>query len=151
MQYNHEEDGNFTPLKNKNVDTGLGVERVTAILEGVTDNYKSSVWEDVINKIEEISGLSYSVEQNKKPMRIIADHIRAIVMILGDDAGVKPSNTDQGYVLRRLIRRMIRYAKKINIDINSNWEQELAILIINKYSNYYKELIRNKEIILETL
>ena len=151
MQYNHEEDDTFSPLKNKNVDTGLGVERVTAILEGVNDNYKSSVWQDVIEKIEEVSNLSYDDEENTKAMRIIADHIRAIVMILGDDAGVKPSNTDQGYVLRRLIRRMIRYAKKINIDINSNWEQELAILIINKYAKYYKELERNKDIVLETL
>ena len=151
MQYNHEEGDKFTPLKHKNVDTGLGVERVTAILEGYTDNYKSSVWKDVIEKIEEISNLSYDAEENKKPMRIIADHIRALVMIIGDDAGIKPSNTDQGYVLRRLIRRMIRYAKKINIDINSDWEQDLAILIINKYEKYYNELEKNKNDILETL
>ena len=151
MQYNHEENGKFVPLKNKNVDTGLGVERVTAILEGYTDNYKSSVWKDVIKKIEEISNLSYDDEQNKKAMRIIADHIRAIVMISGDDAGIKPSNTDQGYILRRLIRRIIRYAKKLNIDINSNWEQELATLIINQYSKYYTELERNREVILQVL
>ena len=151
MQYNHEQDGTFTPLKNKNVDTGLGVERVTAILEGHTDNYKSSVWKDVIEKIEEISELSYDEEKNKKSMRIIADHIRAIVIISGDDVGIRPSNTDQGYILRRLIRRTIRYAKKLNIDINSNWEQELAELIINKYSKYYNELSRNKQAILETL
>ena len=151
MQYNHEENGQFTPLKNKNVDTGLGVERVTTILEGFTDNYKSSVWSDVIQKIENITGLSYDDENNTRSMRIIADHIRAIVMIAGDDAGIKPSNTDQGYILRRLIRRMIRYAKKLNIDINSNWEQELASLIINKYSKYYNELERNREDILETL
>ena len=84
-------------------------------------------------------------------MRIIADHIRAIVMISGDNAGIKPSNTDQGYILRRLIRRMIRYAKNLNIDINSNWEQQLAILIINKYAKYYSELEKNKTEILETL
>jgi len=151
MQYNHESTDKFTPLKNKNVDTGLGVERVTAILEGYTDNYKSSVWKDVIQKIEEISGLSYDVETNTRSMRIIADHIRAIVMISGDNAGIKPSNTDQGYILRRLIRRMIRYAKKLNIDINSDWEQELASLIINKYSKYYNELEKNRNDILETL
>ena len=151
MQYNHEADGTFVPLKNKNVDTGLGVERVTAILEGYTDNYKSSVWKDVIAKIEEVSGLSYDDEKNTRAMRIIADHIRAVVMISGDDAGIKPSNTDQGYILRRLIRRIIRYAKKLNIDINSNWEQELAELIINKYSKYYGELARNKETILQVL
>ena len=151
MQYNHEQDGTFTPLKNKNVDTGLGVERVTAILEGLTDNYKSSVWREIIQKIEEISGLSYDNEEYTRSMRIIADHIRAIVIIAGDDAGIKPSNTDQGYILRRLIRRTIRYAKKLNIDINSNWEQQLAELIINKYSKYYGELERNKNDILETL
>ena len=151
MQYNHEQDGKFSPLKNKNVDTGLGVERVTAILEGYTDNYKSSVWRDVIEKIEEISKLSYDDENNTRGMRIIADHIRAIVMISGDEAGIKPSNTDQGYILRRLIRRMIRYAKKLNIDINSEWEQELATLIINKYAKYYNELEKNKNSILETL
>ena len=134
MQYNHEQDGTFTQLKNKNVDTGLGVERVTAVLEGVTDNYKSSIWKDVIAKIEEISGLSYDDEKYTRSMRIIADHIRAIVMISGDDAQIKPSNTDQGYLLRRLIRRMIRYARNLNIDINSNWEQELAELIIEQYS-----------------
>ncbi|MBQ6992819.1 MAG: alanine--tRNA ligase [Clostridia bacterium] len=151
MQYNHEQDGTFAPLKNKNVDTGLGVERVTAILEGVTDNYKSSIWRDVIAKIEEISGLDYNDEKYTRSMRIIADHIRAIVMISGDNAGIKPSNTDQGYILRRLIRRTIRYAKNLNIDINTNWEQELAELIINKYSKYYSELEKNKEVILEVL
>ena len=151
MQYNHEENNTFTPLKNKNVDTGLGVERVTAILEGLTDNYKSSVWKEIIEKIEEISGLQYENEEYTRSMRIIADHIRAIVIIAGDDAGIKPSNTDQGYILRRLIRRTIRYAKKLNIDINSDWEQQLAELIINKYSKYYGELERNKADILETL
>ena len=151
MQYNHEQNGTFTPLKNQNVDTGLGVERVTAILEGLTDNYKSSVWREIIQKIEGISGVSYDNEEYTRSMRIIADHIRAIVIIAGDDAGIKPSNTDQGYILRRLIRRTIRYAKKLNIDINSDWEQQLAELIINKYSKYYGELERNKNDILETL
>lgn len=151
MQYNHEQDGTFTSLKNKNVDTGLGVERVTAVLEGVTDNYKSSVWKDVISKIEEISGLSYDDEKYTRSMRIIADHIRAIVMISGEDTLIKPSNTDQGYLLRRLIRRMIRYARNLNIDINSDWEQQLAELIIEKYSKYYAELERNKSAILEVL
>ena len=151
MQYNHEADGTFEPLKHKNVDTGLGVERVTAILEGQTDNYKSSVWKDIIKKIEEISGKSYDDERYTKAMRIIADHMRAVVMISGDDAGIKPSNTDQGYILRRLIRRIIRYAKTLEIDINSNWEEEIAKLIIEEYSPYYAELSRNKEAILQVL
>ena len=151
MQYNHESDGTFKPLKNKNVDTGLGVERVTAVLEGVTDNYKSSIWKDIIKKIEEISNHSYHDEKYTRSMRIIADHIRAIVIISGDDAQIKPSNTDQGYILRRLIRRMIRYAKKLDIEINSDWEQVLAELIINQYSKYYHELERNRQNILDVL
>ena len=151
MAYNHETDGTFTQLENKNVDTGMGVERVVAVLEGKTDNYKSSIWSNLISKIEEISNLKYDDEKYTRCMRIIADHIRAIVMISGDDAGIKPSNTDQGYILRRLIRRMIRYAKNLNIDINSNWEQELAEVVINQYSKDYKELERNKQVILEVL
>ena len=151
MQYNHKPDGTFEPLKNKNVDTGMGVERVVAVLEGQTDNYKSSIWTDLIKKIEEVSGKNYDDEKYTRSMRIIADHIRAIVILSGDDAGIKPSNTDQGYILRRLIRRMIRYAKKLDIDINSNWEQELAKVVIDEYKPYYKELERNEKVILEVL
>ena len=151
MQYNHEQDGTFSVLKNKNVDTGLGVERVTAILEGQTDNYKSSVWKPVIKKIEEISGKSYEDEKYTKSMRIIADHLRAIVIISGDDVGIKPSNTDQGYILRRLIRRTIRYAKNLEIDINSDWEKQIANLLIDQYAPYYEELERNRKTILEVL
>ena len=147
MQYNHKPDGTFEPLKNKNVDTGMGVERVVAVLEGQTDNYKSSIWTDLIKKIEEVSGKNYDDEKYTRSMRIIADHIRAIVILSGDDAGIKPSNTDQGYILRRLIRRMIRYAKKLDIDINSNWEQELAKVVIDEYKPYYKELERNEKAI----
>ena len=149
MQYNHNEDGTFTELPKKNVDTGMGLERVTAVLEGVTDNYESSIWKDVIEKIEEISSASY--KGNEKAMRIIADHIRAAVFISADPTGIKPSNTDQGYILRRLIRRTIRYARKLNIDINSNWEEEIALLIIKKYEDYYSEIKQNKEIVLEVL
>ena len=149
MQYEKKADGTVIELPKKNIDTGMGVERTTAILEGVNDNYASSIWRDVIEKIEEISGKSY--KDDYLSMRIIADHIRTSVFILGDDAGVVPSNTDRGYILRRLIRRTIRYAKKLNIDINSDWEQQLAELIINKYSKYYGELERNRSDILETL
>ena len=149
MEYYKDENGNYSELPNKNVDTGMGLERTVAALEGKTDNYTSSIWIDVINKIEELSKLPY--EGNEVSMRIIADHIRASVFILTDPAGIKPSNTDQGYVLRRLIRRMIRHAKKLNIDINSNWEQELAELIISQYDKYYPELKANKNIALEEL
>ena len=149
MQYFKDEDGNVTELPKKNVDTGMGVERVTAILEGVNDNYKSSIWNDVIDLISNISNLPY--EGNEESMRIIADHIRTAVFISADPAGIKPSNTDQGYILRRLIRRAIRHAKKLNIDINSNWEEQIARLLISKYKKYYSELDSNEAVVLEVL
>ena len=149
MQYNKDADGTVTELPNKNVDTGMGVERTTAILEGLTDNYLSSIWSPVIKKIEEISGLSY--EGNEKSMRIIADHLRTAVFISADPALIKPSNTDQGYILRRLIRRAIRHAKALGIDINSNWEEEIAKIILANYEVYYSELKENKDVVLEVL
>ena len=149
MEYYKDENGNVSELPKKNVDTGMGVERTAAILEGVNDNYLSSVWIDVIKKIENLSGIKY--EDNKKSMRIVADHMRTAVFILGDNAGVKPSNTDRGYILRRLIRRAIRHIRYLNIDLSSNWDRELAELIIDKYSKYYSELSSNKEVIFEEL
>lgn len=149
MQYNKKEDKTVVELPHKNVDTGMGVERTTAILEGVNDNYMSSIWKDVIELIEHISNLKY--EGHEKSMRIIADHMRTAVFILADNAGIKPSNTDQGYILRRLIRRAIRHAKKLNIDINSNFEEEIALLIIKKYEKYYQELSENKNVVIEAL
>ena len=149
MQYNKGADGKVTELPNKNVDTGMGVERTTAILEGVNDNYKSSIWSDVIALIEKISALPY--EGHEKEMRIIADHMRTAVFISADSSGIKPSNTDQGYILRRLIRRTIRYAKKLNIDINSDWEKEIAELIMSKYETYYSEIKTNHDVVLNVL
>ena len=149
MEFYKHEDGSITPLPKKNVDTGMGVERTTAILEGKTDNYESSLWRPVIDLIEEISNLPY--EGNEKSMRIIADHLRTSVFILADNAGIKPSNTDQGYILRRLIRRAIRHAKKLGIDINSDWEEKIALKIIELYEKYYTELKDNKEVVLEGL
>lgn len=149
MEYYKDSDGGVTNLAKKNVDTGMGVERTTAILEGVNDNYTSSIWKDVIEEISSISGLPY--EGNEKSMRIIADHLRTAVFISADASGIKPSNTDQGYILRRLIRRAIRHARNLNIDINSDWEQRIAVLILNKYKKYYKELEDNESIVLEVL
>lgn len=149
MQFNRKADGSIENLPKKNVDTGMGYERVVAVLEGKTDNYTSSVWTDVIELIEKISGKTYI--GNEESMRIIADHIRTAVFILADDAGIKPSNKDQGYIVRRLIRRAIRHAKKLNIDVNSDWEEKIALLIIDKYKKYYDELERNKDVVLEAL
>ncbi len=149
MQYERHQDGSLSELPQKNIDTGMGFERATAVLEGVNDNYRSSIWTPIIKLIESISNVPY--EGNEVPMRIIADHLRTSVFISADPAGIKPSNTDQGYILRRLIRRSIRYAKKLNIDINSDWEQAIARKIIEEYKVYYKELTDNEDVVLEVL
>ena len=149
MEFYQDKDGNITELKQKNVDTGMGLERIVAVLEGTDDNYKTSIWSDVIHKLEDISNLSY--EGNEKAMRIIADHIRTSVFISADPASIKPSNTDQGYILRRLIRRYIRQARKLGIDINSDFDLELAIIIMDKYEKYYSELKDNRDAVLEVL
>ena len=149
MEYNKSADGTITELPKKNVDTGMGLERIVSVLEGVNDNYLSSIFKDVIELISKISNLPY--EGNEKSMRIIADHLRTSVFISADYAGVKPSNVGQGYILRRLIRRAIRHAKKLGIDISSDWEQQIASLYISKYEKYYKELTDNKNVVLEVL
>lgn len=149
MEFYKDENGVVTELPKKNVDTGMGYERATAVLEGVLDNYTSSVWKDVIDLISDIAKKPYI--GNEESMRIIADHIRTAVFISADPASIKPSNTDQGYILRRLIRRAIRHAKKLEIDISSDWEQRIAKLIINKYKKYYSELTENESVVLEVL
>lgn len=148
MEFYKDENGNISELKQKNVDTGMGLERIVSVMEGVDDNYLSSIWKDVIDLICEITGLSY--EGNEKSMRIVCDHIRTATFIAADPAGIKPSNTDRGYILRRLIRRAIRYAKNLGIDINSDFDEKISLLIISKYSKYYPEL-ENKDVILEVL
>ncbi len=149
MEFYKDESGKIMELKQKNVDTGMGLERVVAVLEGVEDNYASSIWKEIIASLEQISNKSY--QDNVTSMRIIADHIRTSVFISADPAGIKPSNTDQGYILRRLIRRAIRHAKKLGIDTNTNWMEPIALEVIKKYENYYKEIKENKEVVLEVL
>ena len=149
MSYNIKEDHTLEELPKKNIDTGMGVERVAAALEGFDDNYMSSLWKNSREKLEEISNELY--DNSKKSFRIILDHVRTAVFILADPAGIKPSNTDQGYILRRIIRRAIRHAKKLNIDINSPWMEELALVFIEDLKNYYQELETNKEAVLEGL
>lgn len=149
MEFYQDQEGNVTELKSKNVDTGMGLERVVAVLEGKEDNYLTSIWSKSLKKLEEISGLSY--KGHEESMRIILDHIRTSVFIAADPAGIKPSNTDQGYILRRLIRRAIRHAKKLNIEISGNWEEQLANTFITMYEEEYPELKENKATVLEVL
>ena len=149
MEYRKNADGTIEELEQKNVDTGMGLERVVAVLEGVNDNYKTSIWKEIIAAIEKVSCKSY--DNNEVSMRIIADHIRTAVFISADYAGIKPSNTDQGYILRRLIRRAIRHAKKLEIDTNTDWILPIALEVIKKYEDYYEEIKENKDIVLDVL
>lgn len=147
MQYNKNADGTFEPLKQKNVDTGMGLERVLRVMNGLNDVYMTELFSDVIARLEKISGKTY--QGNEKLFRKIVDHIRAATFILGDVRGVKPSNTEQGYVLRRIIRSAIRALKQL--DVNDNVLAELALMFIEKHKKYYPELEQNKTVVLEAL
>ena len=147
MQYDKTKDGRFKPLAQKNVDTGMGLERTLAVINGFDDNYRTELFWPIIEQIKKLSGKEY--EGNEKPMRIIADHIKAATMILGDDRGVAPSNTGAGYVLRRLIRRAVRYGKQL--DITQNFTSELTKSIIKIYQEVYPEVEENKKFIFDEL
>lgn len=132
--------------KQKNIDFGGGVERTLAILNGFDDNYLTEIWQPIIKKIEELSNKEYGKSEGiTKDMRIIADHIKASVFILSEE--ITPSNTEQGYVLRRLIRRAIRYGTFIGL---KNFTDEVARPVFQIYSDY-KHLQKKKKQILEEL
>lgn len=137
----------YLPLEQKNVDFGGGVERMLAVLNGLSDNYKTAIFHPIIKEIEIVSGKKYD-EENKKPMRIVADHVRAAVFILGDEKGIKPSNLGQGYVLRRLIRRAVRYGRILGI--KNNFLAKIAKAVIPIYQDY-QEISKNHRTILEEL
>ena len=147
MEYYRDESGNLTKLKQQNVDTGMGLERTITVLNGLESVYDSDVFQNLKEKIEELSGKSY--EENKKSFRIIMDHIRTSTFILGDDHGITPSNVGAGYVLRRLIRRAIRHLRKLGLMEDAL--VKLAEVVINDYSDVYKELDKNKEFIYKEL
>jgi alanyl-tRNA synthetase len=148
MQYNKTKEGKYEKAPQQNVDTGMGVERTLAVLNDLDDNYQTTIFLPIIKEIEKISKKKYSSKENQKPMRIIADHLRASTFILGDEKGIKPSNLGQGYVLRRLIRRAIRYGKILGIE--GNFTSKIAEIIIPVYPDY-PELKNNQKFIIENL
>lgn len=147
MEYRRTEEGKFLPLKQKNVDTGMGVERTTAVLQGKDDNYQTELFSLLIQKIEKISGLNYFEKKNKRVFRIIADHLRAAVFILAE--GVLPSNVERGYVVRRLIRRVIRYFYLWNL--KQDCTPQIGQTVIQVYKGEYPHLRKNREQILSLL
>lgn len=151
MQYEKHHDGTLTPLKQKNVDTGWGLERILAFLNGTKDVYQTDLFAPIIAYVEEASGVKYEQDEKlTKSMRILADHIRTSVMLIGDEAKLLPSNAGAGYVLRRLIRRAVRHGRRLNLGT----EQLLHIggmYIDQIYAESYPLLKKNREYILSEL
>lgn len=150
MEFYRTADGKFEKLSQRNVDTGMGLERTICKINGYKSVYETDLFTNALSKIEELSGKKYGEDETTtRAMRIIADHIRTATFLMGDEKGIVPSNVDQGYVLRRLIRRATRYAISLGMD-SSNLVQ-VADCFIEKYKDVYKELITNKDKILSGL
>ncbi|MBE7082701.1 MAG: alanine--tRNA ligase [Clostridiales bacterium] len=144
MAYNKTADGKFEPLAQRNVDTGMGLERTLCVLNGKKSVYDTDLFEDALKKLEEVTGLTYGSDAGvTKAFRVILDHTRTAVFMIGDQKGIVPSNIDQGYILRRLLRRAIRYARQVNL--NDEGLLEIAKTFIQKYENVYPELQQNRE------
>ena len=150
MQYNKQKDGTFIPLEKKNVDTGMGLERTICVLTGKKTVYETDTFTGIIAKIAELSGKGYEDDEaTTRAFRVVADHLRTSTFILGDDRGVSPSNTDQGYILRRLIRRAVRYG--MSLGMAEGFTAEIAQVIIDQYKAVYPELDRNAAFVTEQL
>ncbi|MBN2737449.1 MAG: alanine--tRNA ligase [Spirochaetales bacterium] len=150
MQYNKTEEGNYVPLTQKNVDTGMGVERTIAMLQGKETVYETELFQPIIYAIEQKVQKSYGTDAAvTKSLRIVADHIRAASFILGDEKGVTPSNLGQGYILRRLIRRAIRHLRKLGAE--GKFLGQLARVVIDIYKDAYPEFLENQNKIVEEL
>ena len=150
MQYNKNAEGKYEPLAKKNVDTGMGLERTVCVLNGKKSVYEIDAFAGILNRIAELSGKVYEADESiTRAFRIIADHMRTATFILGDDRGVSPSNTDQGYILRRLIRRAVRYGMQLGMP--EGFTVEIAKVIIGQYKEVYPELERNAAFVLEQL
>lgn len=151
MQYKKLEGGKVEPLKNKNVDTGFGFERLLMYINGLTDGYKIDIFLPVIEFLEKQSGKSYENDaEARRSMRIIADHIRTSVMLIGDVNGIVPSNVGAGYILRRLLRRAVRHARKLDLDL-SNIIEISKIYIEKIYNKAYPLLVEKEETILSEI
>ena len=150
MQYNKQKDGSFVPLTQKNVDTGMGLERTICVLNGKKSVYETDAFTGILAKIEELCGKKYTPDdENTRAFRIVADHMRTSTFIIGDPRGIGPSNVGQGYILRRLIRRAARYG--MGLGLQEGFTAEIAKVIIDQYKAVYPELEQNKAFVLEQL
>ena len=144
MEYNKTKDGKYEKLKQRNVDTGMGVERTIAMIQGKKSVYETELFRPIMLKIKDLEG-----KENIKSERVIADHLKAATFILGDSKKIVPSNLDQGYILRRFIRRAVRHGRILGI--NKNFCKDISEIVIKMYQGDYEELKRNKEFIFKEL
>ena len=150
MEYEKQQNGSFIPLKQQNVDTGMGLDRTIATLQGVESVYDTDAFEGIIRRISELSHKNYKDSADTiKAFRIVADHIRCATFLLGDPRGVTPSNVDQGYILRRLLRRALRFA--MQLDMGENSLSRVAEAVIAQYGGFYNELKENEAKIYEEI
>lgn len=138
MQFNKNADGTFSPLAQKNVDTGMGLERALMNVQGLKSVYDTDVFVPIVNKIKELSGSAADTEESLKAVRVVADHIRTATFIIGDERGVTPSNVDQGYILRRLLRRAIRFGTSLGLKAGDY--SAVAAVVVDEYKDVYPEL-----------
>ncbi|MCK4567513.1 MAG: alanine--tRNA ligase, partial [Candidatus Thorarchaeota archaeon] len=149
MMYNKSEDGKYTPLKQQSIDTGMGVERTAAMLQGVPSVFDTEAFIPLLEKIKELSSMEEFSEEEDTQIRIIADHVRSAIMIMADDRQVGPSNVEQGYIVRRLLRKAIHSADRLNI--GTGFMIELTDLVVDMFKDVYKEVERNQEFIVKNL
>ncbi len=148
MQYNKTADGQYVPMAKKNVDTGMGLERTVCTLNGCKTVYETDAFTGIIAKISELSGKHYDDDEaTTRAFRIVADHLRTSTFIMGDPHGVSPSNVDQGYVLRRLIRRAVRFGMELGMQ--EGFTAEIGKVVIDQYAEVYPELKQNEAFVLE--
>jgi alanyl-tRNA synthetase len=147
MQYNKNADGTYSPLAQRNVDTGMGLERTTAVLQGVDDNYATELFGPIMQRVAELAGGVDASDSATRSRRIITDHLRSAVFMIAD--GVHPARVDQGYVVRRLIRRAVRFGKKLGI--GDAFTHKVAEIVIGMFGEVYPELKRNAGDVFETL
>ena len=149
-QFDNDGHGHYTELEHKNIDTGMGLERALCVLNGKSSVYETDIFADAIEKISQLTGRTYGAdEETTRAFRVVLDHVRTATFMIGDEKGISPSNTDQGYILRRIIRRAVRYGRKIDLPEGSL--SQIADTFVEKYKAVYPELETNRARIAEEL
>jgi len=148
MQYNRDEAGNLTPLPKQNIDTGMGLERITSVMQGVETNFDTDLFRSIIDHVAALAGIRYKDNpKSDRALKVVSDHVRAVSFMLAD--GIRPNNEGRGYVLRRILRRAVRYAKLLGID--KPFLESVFRIVQRDYAQAYPELIENENFILNHL